>query len=97
MQRRDVNNQRQSQLLKYDYASQASELALTINVLGHVYKLSNYALISHNVLVIKSLGVSLFLFIYYIYKLGLISYLSKLIIMELQKLPMAHNNTMELL
>ena len=97
MQRRDVNNQRQSQLLKYDYASQANELALTINVLGHVSKLSNSVLIFHKVLVIKSLGVSLFLFIYYIYKLGLISYLSKLIIMELQKLQMAHNNTMELL
>ena len=67
------------------------------NVLGHVSTLSNKALISHNVLAIKSLGVSLFSFIYYMYKLRLISYLSKLIILKLKKLQMAHNNTMELL
>ena len=41
MQRKDVNNQQQSQPLKYDYASQANELALTTNVLDHVSKLSN--------------------------------------------------------
>jgi hypothetical protein len=40
MQRRNVNNQRQPQRLKYDYASQANELALMANVLGYVPMLS---------------------------------------------------------
>ena len=44
MQRRDVINQQQPQLLKYVYASHANELALMTNVLGHVSMLSNKAL-----------------------------------------------------
>ena len=44
MQRRDVINQQQSQLLKDDYASQANELALIANVLAYVSMLSNKTL-----------------------------------------------------
>ena len=36
MQRRDVINQRQLQLLNYVYATHTNELALVTNVLGHV-------------------------------------------------------------
>ena len=43
MQHRDVNNQRRSQLLKYDYASQANELTLMTNLLGYVSTLSSKA------------------------------------------------------
>ena len=43
VQCRVVINQRQQQLLKYDYASQANELALTTNVLGYVSTLSSKA------------------------------------------------------
>ena len=44
MQRRDVINQRQPQLLKYIDASQANELALTANAPGYVSTWSSKAL-----------------------------------------------------
>ena len=44
MQRRGVNNQRQLQLLKYDNALQANELALMTNVLVYVSMSSSKAL-----------------------------------------------------
>jgi hypothetical protein len=47
--RRDVNNQRKSQHLKYDHASQANELALMTNALGHISTLSNKTLFSQQV------------------------------------------------
>jgi len=43
MQRKNVINQRQPQLLKYVDASQANELALTTNVLGYISTLSSKA------------------------------------------------------
>jgi hypothetical protein len=43
--RRDVNNPRKSQPLKYDRASQADELALMTNTLGLVSMLSNRTLL----------------------------------------------------
>ena len=44
MQRRDVINQRQPQLLKYVDASQANELVLIANALGYVSMLLNKTL-----------------------------------------------------
>ena len=84
MQRRDVINQRQPQLLKYVYASHANELALMTNVLGNVSTLSNKALFSNKCFSYTNV-------------LGLISYLSTLIILELQKLKWAPNNIRNLL
>ena len=60
MQRRDVINQRQPQLLKYVYASHANELALMTNVLGYVSALSSKASFPENILVLQPQGVLAF-------------------------------------
>ena len=67
MQRRDVINQRQPQLLKYVDASQANELALIANVLGYVFTLSNKALFPDKRFSPMIQGVSLFYFFDLIY------------------------------
>jgi hypothetical protein len=59
MQRRDIINQRQLQLLSYDYVSQANELALMTNVLGYVSTLSDKALFPNKYFSYTNQGVSL--------------------------------------
>jgi hypothetical protein len=59
--RRDVNNQRKSQHLKYDRASQADELALVTNALGHVSTLSNTTLSPNKYFSFTNQGVALFI------------------------------------
>ena len=57
MQRRNIINQRQPQLLKYVDTSQANELAPMTNVLGYVPCCRVRRRFPENVLVLKSQGV----------------------------------------
>ena len=67
MQRRGVINQRQPQLLKYDYASQANEIALITNMLGYASILPNKTLFPDKRFSPTIQGVSLFHFFDLIY------------------------------
>jgi hypothetical protein len=68
------------------------------NVLGYVSTLSNKVLFPNQYFIYPTQGASSSIsLIQYIFELGIISYLSKLIILELQKLQWAYNNTKNLL
>ena len=98
IQRRNVVNQWQPQLLKYIDASQANELALMTNVLGYVSTLLSKALFPRKCSSFTIPGCFGILSIKHIYlNWNSFSYLSKLIIMELQKLHWISNNIRNLL